>query len=243
MRTAFYHLQHQTYDEDLLFWRGLAAEKGGPILELGCGTGRVLLALAQTGYPVVGLDNDPEMLALLRDRLEGGGYRDIFLVEADMVDFSLDRQFPLIILPCNTYSILDAAQRKSVLEAVTRHLTPGGVFAASLPNPAWLADLPPEGDPEEEIVFEHPESGNPVQVSSAWVREGGVVKMTWHYDHLLPDGHVARLSTTITHTLTSAEDFAAELEAQGFGVEMYGDFEGGGYGEESVYLVLVGEKD
>jgi SAM-dependent methyltransferase len=243
MLPALYHLHHQEYNEDLPFWRGLAAKQGGPILELGCGTGRVLLDLAQVGYSVVGLDNDPEMLAFLRERLEDGDYQDVSLVEADMTDFSLNRQFPLVILPCNTYSTLDASQRKSALEAVSRHLTPGGVFAASLPNPAWLAELPAEGDPEEEIVFDHPESGNPVQVSSAWVREEDVVRMTWHYDHLQLDGNVTRLSITMSHCLTSAEEYISEFEAQGFDVEMYGDFEGGGYGEESVYLVLVGVKD
>jgi SAM-dependent methyltransferase len=243
MLAALYHLHHQAYDEDFPFWRGLAAKQGCPILELGCGTGRVLLDLAQAGHPVVGLDHDPEMLAFLRNGLEGKDCKDVSLIEADMTDFSLDQQFPLIILPCNTYSTLDVAQRESALKAVYDHLIPGGAFATSLPNPAWLADLPLVGDPEEEMVFEHPESGNPVQVSSAWTREGEVVRMIWHYDHLLLDGNVKRVSTSITHYIESAETFTAEFKAQGFGVEMYGDFKSRAYSEESVYLILVGVKE
>ncbi len=54
----FYHAQHQNYLEDLPFWLGLAATQGSPILELGCGSGRVLLPLALAGHRVLGIDND-----------------------------------------------------------------------------------------------------------------------------------------------------------------------------------------
>ena len=62
MLPLLYHAHHNRYKEDLPFWLELAARHGDPVLELGCGSGRVLLALAQDGYQVYGLDNDPGML-------------------------------------------------------------------------------------------------------------------------------------------------------------------------------------
>ena len=59
MFPQLYHAHHNRSLEDLPFWLELAAQAGDPILELGCGTGRVLIPLAQAGYHTIGLDNDP----------------------------------------------------------------------------------------------------------------------------------------------------------------------------------------
>ena len=59
---SFYHAHHNAFRSDIPFWLDLARRQGSPILELGCGTGRVLIPLAEAGYTVYGLDIDPEML-------------------------------------------------------------------------------------------------------------------------------------------------------------------------------------
>ena len=235
MLTQLYHLHHLTYEEDLPFWLGLAEQQGGHVLELGCGIGRVLLRLAEAGFPVVGIDNDKDMLAVLQSQTWEG---EVEVHADDMTEFNLQQKFPLIILPCNTYSALTKEERLSTLKSVADHLTPGGVFAVSVPNPVWLAGLPEEADPEVEAVFEHPESGNPVQVSSAWKQESDRVSVQWHYDHLLPDGQVERFSSQASHSLTSVEDYLAEFESLDFGVKMYGDFDKSPYDSESVYLIF-----
>lgn len=239
MLAAYYHLHHREYDEDLPFWLSLQKWMGQPVLELGCGTGRVLLPSARAGRRVVGVDRDPDMLAVIREALEADGELDVTLIEADFTELELEERFPLIIMPCNTYSTLDAETRRKTIQVVARHLLPGGVFAASLPNPARLARIPQEGEAELEGYFTHPENGNPVQVSSAWQREGAKVKVRWHYDYLKPDGQAERLTSEVLHSLTPADEYGKELASQGFEVSRFGDFEGGPYGKESPYLVLA----
>lgn len=238
----YYHCHHRVYTEDIPFWLALAERQGSPVLELGCGTGRVLLRLAEEGYSLWGIDYDEAMLAVLKEQITRNFSHQPVLHQANMTGFQLPMQFPLILLPCNTYSTLMKEKRLATLRAVEGHLSPGGAFAASLPNPSWMAQLPSEAEPEIETIFEHPRSGNPVQVSSAWQRIGEEVVVSWHYDHLFPDGRVKRESTETHHYLTDAQEYIQEFESQGWKVKPYGDFDFSPYDAESVYLILVGER-
>jgi len=226
--------------EDLDFWIELAIQQGSPILELGCGTGRVLLPLARAKLEVYGLDHDPGMLRVLRDCLpaQDKSRTNIFL--ADMARFRLSRQFGLILLTCNTLSTLPAPQRIATLACVSQHLRPDGVFAASLPNPSLLKRLPASAEAEIEDIFPHPQDGQPVQVSSSWRRTASIFTVYWYYDHLLPDGKVERIEVQARHHLSSARIYLDELREAGFAsVQTLGDFDYSPYGEDSPYLILL----
>lgn len=98
----------------------------GPALELGIGTGRVALPLAAAGVEVHGIDASPEMVVRLR-RKPGG--EAIPVTIGTFADFSLDARFPLVYVVFNTFfALLGQDEQVSCLEAVTRHLTPDGVF-------------------------------------------------------------------------------------------------------------------
>lgn len=238
MFPPIYHAHHGTYLEDLPFWQALASQQGGPILELGCGTGRVLIPLAEAGHRVVGLDNDLEMLHFLRRRKPENRSPLVFL--ADMAGYHLVQQFPLIIMPCNTLSTLGEEQRPRVFACLRRHLAPDGVFAASLPNPVVLRAMPRRGDEEIEEMLEHPETNGPLQVSSEWRRSKQAFTVTWHYHHLRTDGMVERLSVRARHSLAMVETYQAELQQAGLKIEaLYGDFDRSAYTEESPNLVIV----
>jgi len=240
MLAELYHAHHRLYREDIPFWQGLAAQSGGSILELGCGTGRVTLELASAGHEVLGLDNDADTLAVLQRRLSESDLPNVAYRQADMTEFSLERTFPLIILPCNTYSTLSAQQRLATLECVQKHLAAGGLYAASVLNPARVVELPESGEPELEETIAHPRSGQPVQVSSAWQRDQDKFQVIWHYDHMLPDGKVERTTVTANHELASTEDYQHELQQAGFELKyVYGDFEGGSYDADSPYFIFV----
>jgi SAM-dependent methyltransferase len=239
-----YHAHHLRDSEDLPFWLELSSRQGSPILELGSGTGRVLLPIAQAGYEIIGLDNDLTMLAVLRQNAPDELRPELHLLQGDMSAFQLDERFALVLLPCNTLSTLAPPARLATLGCVASHLRPGGLFAASLPNPALLKRLPATSEAELEDIFPHPIDGEPVQVSSAWVRQEDLFTITWHYDHLLPDGHVERLTTQAQHHLASSENYQAEVNAAGMKIiEAYGDFEWLPYDEAtSPYLVLLAVK-
>jgi SAM-dependent methyltransferase len=236
----FVHAHYALNSEDLPFWLTLAQHTGDPILELGCGTGRVLLWLAQAGYTLVGLDHDRVMLVFSREKLPVRMEERIQLVQADLTAFHFGCRFPLILLPCNTLSTIRGTARESLFACVAEHLFPGGMFAASIPNPLWLAGLPALGEEEVEETLIHPESGNPLQVSSSWERQAGLFRLWWHYDHLLPDGQVERVTMETIHDLAPLDDYQAGLEDAGLALEaVYGDFDRSAYSSKSPNLILA----
>ena len=210
------------------------------MLELGCGTGRGLIPLAQAGYRTIGLDHDLSMLKFLRDRMDDPVRFTPLLAVADMCKFHLSTEYPLIILPCNTYSTLSNDQRMACLGCVRRHLKPGGIFTVSLPGPDLLQRLPARSAPQIEDEFIHPHTHNPVQVSSTWQRTKNSFKVTWVYDHLFPDGRVEHVVVDTVHQLTSLETYIGEIEHAGIKVmEVYGDFDRSTYAADSPHLIIL----
>ena len=243
MFPLLYHAHHIRHPDDLPFWLDLAVKQGDPVLELGCGTGRVLIPLARAGHLVYGIDHDAGMLSLLQANLPPSLLPNAHIVQADMTAFHLAMYFPLIILPCNTLSALPKADRRQTQALVHHHLRPGGLFAASLPNPTRLAALPAHADPKVEEIFPHPSDGEPVQVSSAWERTAQNFIVTWHYDHLLPDGKVERVTAQASHELVTVEAYLDEMRTVGLEPEvLYGDYAGTPYTANSTYAIILARK-
>jgi SAM-dependent methyltransferase len=238
-----YHAHHTLDQADIPFWLQLAAQSSGPVLELGCGTGRVSLALAQAGCQVFGLDNDLSMLRYFA-KLAGTQNADrVHLLQADMRRFHLAERFGLILIPCNTLSTLALPDLKATLACVAPHLRAGGIFAASLPNPYLLARLPGRGRSEVEEIFRHPLDGEPVQASSAWQRSEAAFTVYWYYDHLLPDGQVERSQAVIHHQRFSENVYLDELNMNGFrSIQLFGDVDRSPYRKTSPSLILVASK-
>lgn len=240
MFPALYHAHHKRHLDDLPFWLKLADKHGDLILELGCGTGRVLLPLAQAGYRMYGLDSNHGMLALLRQGLTPELIPKVSVWQGDMVHFRIALNFPLIIMPCNTFSILSYRQRRSSIAHVASHLLDQGLFAASLPNPTLLKYLPEQSDPVIEETYPHPLDGEPVQVSSGWVRTEDHFTVTWHYDHLLPDGSVERFSYHVRHNLVPPKQINDELGDAGLRIrERFGDFDGSSYSVDAPFFIFL----
>ncbi len=238
-----YHGQHSHHKDDIPFWLNLANQSGGPLLELACGTGRVLAALAQAGYMAYGLDREAGMLGVLQKTLPEGVSQSIQVFQADMSAFHLYRQFPLILLACNTFGTLPHPTRQAMLACVCRHLLPGGTFATSLPNPEVLRSLPEKADPEFEEVFYHPLSGNPVEVNCGWQRTEKQIIFHWIYDHLFPNGIVERVSIETCQDLAPVKDYEGEIHEAGLSLEiLLGDFDGDEYNPDSPNLILVARR-
>ncbi len=118
------------FSHDIPFYQELAMMYGGPILDLGCGTGRVLLPLSQSGYKVTGVDQSESMLRECRHKLEAYGLT-ASIVQQDMRLFDLaEASFGLILIPyCSMIYMIDDNDRRQVLRRAYEHLRPGGGFA------------------------------------------------------------------------------------------------------------------
>lgn len=120
------------YDVDLELWRELAAEAGGPVLDVGAGTGRTSLDLARRGLDVTALDVEEPLLAELGRRARAARLM-IPTVLADARELAISRRFAAILVPMQTIQLLGGPEgRRRFLAGVRAHLRPGGTFAAAL---------------------------------------------------------------------------------------------------------------
>lgn len=138
-------------DFDLPFWVSTGREARGPVLDLGCGTGRVLIPLLETGVDADGIDLFEPMLELARRKARAKGFRPRLLV-SDMRDFTIPRRYARIILAFNAFAHADTTEAQlSTLRRCHEHLAPGGalVLHMSYPGPRYWAE--PDGEPAMEI--------------------------------------------------------------------------------------------
>ena len=140
--------------QDVAFYRDAAREFGDPVLELGCGTGRIAMALAETGKRITGLDLSERMLERAvkkRAALHVEARERVHLVQGDMARFALGEKFRLVIIPFRPFQhLLEVQQQVDCMDCVREHLAPGGrvildVFqtdAERMHDPVHLRELP-----------------------------------------------------------------------------------------------------
>ncbi len=139
-----YDLFYNDFQEDVEMYRGFAERTGGPILEVGSGTGRVALALAQEGHRVVGLEIADAMRAVAQDKANWAQLADrAEFVIGDMRRFKIDQHFGLMIVPLNAFlHNLTLDDQLATLACFKKHLRPGGLLVIDCfnPDPAYAAD-------------------------------------------------------------------------------------------------------
>ncbi len=226
----YYDLENAGFTEDLDFWLELAEEHGDPILELGCGTGRVLLHLARRGHAVTGLDNSPEMLARLEAKLRAVSAQHIAaaptLVHADMKYFSVSGSFKLALMPFNTFMhLLTPEVQAAALTCIRRHLKPGAAFALDMPNPGEAYATQEQGLTLER-TFKDGENTVQQFSSVAVDRAAQLARITWLYDSIAPDGIVRRTTVPLTLRYTFPGEMRLLLEKCGLALaHLYGDYD------------------
>lgn len=191
----YFDLIHQDLTEDIEFLAKLSAATDGPILELGCGTGRILGPLARKGHEVTGIDSNAAMLNLAHQKVIGmtKSIREkVTLIKADMAHFDLDQQFKMAIFGYNTFMHLSSSAVDTSLTCVRRHLAPGAWLIIDVDNPYEMADQ----SEDHLLLFEDPlalpESDQIlVRTSSSWLEpEKQLRHLTWLFDRSPRDGGV-----------------------------------------------------
>lgn len=222
----------------------LAQRWGGPVLELGVGSGRIARALAQAGVELVGVDLAPSMLARARARiaeLPRAARARVTLVRADMRRLALSRRFPLVIAPFNTFTHLYTRRDLELaLRACRRHLRPAGrlVFDVVMPDLRALTQDPDRLYRCRPVL--DPRAGRRVRYGEASHYEPVAQVRTVTMALQRQDGTIERAIP-----LTQRQFFPAEIEAllhyNGFEIEQrFGDFSFGALASDSeVQLVIA----
>ncbi|MFO0758543.1 MAG: class I SAM-dependent methyltransferase [Byssovorax sp.] len=228
---AYYTKTYRGRVEDVRYYVELAAERGGPVLELGCGNGRITIPLGRAGVETWGVDLSPEMLADLRRRLKDEPPEvraRVHVQRGDMRRARTGRRFPLIFCPFN--ALLHLYTRDDVerfLAGAREQLTPRGelVFDVSMPEPSELARDP--GRAYHAPRFRYPDPPG----------EGTMVRYTERFDYdkvrqilfvameFMPMNGGESWMTPLAHRQFYPQELEALLHYNGFTITaQHGDF-------------------
>jgi SAM-dependent methyltransferase len=241
----YYDLSHDRLTDDIPFLLKLAAETGGPVLEPGCGSGRLLIPLARAGYVATGVDNSPEMLARAETRLAGepAGVRSrVRLLAADMKKLSLPDGEPygLIVFGYNTFMHLDETGAGAVLKRLRPLLRSDGLLAIDVANPMALAAAADDPDFELEDTLRDELLGETIRQYTAYEGAPGeqMVDVTWVYEQIGAESAPTKARLRLHYLYPHQYDLLLTLT--GFRLTaIYGDYDRTPFTEESERLLLV----
>jgi SAM-dependent methyltransferase len=228
--------------QDVAFFVGLAREAAGPVLEIGCGTGRVLIPTARAGGEIVGLDSSSMMLAVCREKLavEPDEVQSrVKLAKGDMRRFDLNRRFHLVTMPFRPFQhLLTVEDQMDCLACVHKHLVDGGrfvldVFNPSLPHLAGKEDVGNLLGDEPQFVMA---DGRRVRrhhrlVSRDWLSQVQDLELIYEVSH--PDGREEQLAHSLRMRYLFRFEAEHLLSRCGFQVEaLYAGYDKSPYGSK-----------
>lgn len=203
--TAFYETVARYYDaelgdriDDLQLFSRLAGEYGDPIFDVGCGTGRVILHLAQEGYQVDGIDDSREMLNRLDTRLTIMPHLKEFVsyTEGDILSFDTEKKYKLVLLSYNALMHFHEQETQiQLLDKLRSIIAEDGLLVLDLPNSGEVFATRETDAILFDREFVEPETGHLVtlQSHSYLDRVTQLLHVTWIYDEMTGDGFVKRL--------------------------------------------------
>ncbi len=243
----FFDAEYADYEDDLPALAAYASRAGGPLLELGCGTGRALIPLAQAGFNVTGVDLSPEMLHQARAKAGAAGVGErVTLVEGDYANAPLGGPYKLAFSVMNTFLHLpDQAAQLAALRHWRASLAARGYLILDIlhPDPGQLAAL--DGRVEWHHTWPDPETGGIVIKQMIRTVDLGeqVMHVTLLYDQVAPDGGLRRTVTAFDLRYLWRFEAALLLEKAGYAVEaVYGGWDLAPFASDSERMILVARR-
>lgn len=247
----YYDILHRGLPGEAHFYVMAAVLQSRPVLEIGCGTGRVCIPMAMSGADVTGMDISPAMLALCRDKarqlrpFKG----KLSLLRGDMRRFRLDRRFGLVAMPYRALMhCLTPEEQLACLECVRAHLEPGGEALLNLwaARPRDLAAFPPGKSVHEKPVLmaTHDIPGETTRLRhyyDAWRDDHlQLIHERHRLDEVGPRGKILhRQPLSLTRAWITPREMSHLAARAGFDVvEWTGDFDGSPFDGRSTEMIL-----
>jgi SAM-dependent methyltransferase len=245
---AYYDLEHRSFTDDIDLYLQFIEAAGDPVLELGCGTGRIVRAIAEAGFDVTGVDASPSMLQVARDAMLAESFEgEIAFIESDfaLIDLVDPGTFGVAIVALD--SLLHAETQSDqlrVLRAALTALDPRGQLVVDVLNPTPARLLAMDGD----LTF-----------SGSWTMDDGarldklvaqqadpaaqVISNEIWYEVTTVDGAVKRTRTAFPQRWISAAELILMLQLAGFqDWRIYGSYELDELGPNSDRIIVAAEK-
>lgn len=215
--------------DDYPFYRFLIEANPGPVLDLGCGTGRILSRLARDGIEVAGVDSSVEMLEICRSKLSSSGL-DASLLHGDIRNFEMGSKFDSILIPGFTFQLLlESRDIEACLDRCLRHLKPSGQLVLPSYFPWEMLDSGLASKPLElKRESERDDNGERFVAWQGWEvdRFKQLLHLSNRFQHIDAKGRITteedRLMTLRWHL---PYEMQMKLQERGFGdISIYGDF-------------------
>lgn len=245
----WYDLEHAEFAEDLELYRGFAEATGGPVLEIGCGSGRLLVPLAAAGYAVTGVDSSTVMLARCQAAVTAAGVgARVTLTPGDMTDLHLlRRDYRLIFVALGTFNHLPTvAARRAALAGMRAQVAAGATLVLDLAQaePRRLAALAELGQITHIGSWQDAASGQILThvVAARHGEHPATLALTHWYDVHTQGGPVTRINAETTLATITRPEIEVLLEATGWRVrQVFGDHDLGEWEEAAPRLILVAQ--
>jgi ubiquinone/menaquinone biosynthesis C-methylase UbiE len=230
---------------DVPFWRRVASDARGPVLELGCGTGRVSVPLARAGVDLVGIDRSAPMLARARQQILKSSnpriLKSLRLVRADIRQLPFeDETFPMVLAP---YGILQSLIRPrdltATLASVARVIAPGGTFGIDL-----VPDVPKWREYENRVQLRGRARGAQLTLIESVRQDPKRHLTTFEQKYLERRGDTTREHRfDLTFRTLSVRQMTGQLERAGFRVDaVLGDYRGRPWDDRADVWIIMAKK-
>jgi SAM-dependent methyltransferase len=238
--------------EDIEFFIAYSQRARGRTLELGCGTGRVLIPAAISGCEITGLDISAYMLQKCRAKLEKQTeevQKRVRLVQGNMTDFNTDETYPLVTIPFRPFQhLISVEEQKACLQCINRHLIPQGLLIFDLfhPFPPRLVYDPKYTAEIEDLPEIELPDGRTLRRTSRISgfhrdKQYNDVELIHYVSH--PDGRTERLVDAFPMRYFFRYEVEHLLDLCGFQViDLFGDFARSSFSTNSPEMIFVAEK-
>lgn len=244
-----YDILYGHREDDLEMWLTLTADINGEILEVGCGTGRVLIPLLQYGKQVTGIDISELALQAARAKVEAGGFlNDVSLHVADMRNFNLaPKKFDFAFVPINTFMHCQTlSDQRATLTSIYHHLNPEGILVVDLfhPSPQRLLEADGRLLLENDLIDDLTNHTIQWFVARHLHLEQQVQEVTFILDEIKEDGTILRDSFSFSLRYLHRFEMTLLLRDTGFQVEkILGDYDLSQFCAESPRMIFVAQKN